>query len=157
MKILLATDGSNYNTTAVTEFACRPFPSGTQILVVSAYTHSSLLMSYGASMGTLVDYYARIDDAAKKYAEDAVENASAILHRNNAALIITTQVMQGSPKHTILEESKKFDADLIVVGSHGHGALESFLLGSVSQAVAMYANCSVEIMRSRNNATTQNK
>ncbi|MEO8712729.1 MAG: hypothetical protein ABI405_11425 [Parafilimonas sp.] len=53
MKILLATDGSNYNKAAITEFACKPFPAGTQILVVSAYNHSSLSMVVAAPMGAL--------------------------------------------------------------------------------------------------------
>ena len=60
---------------------------------------------------------------------------------------ITTEVLSGSPKRVILEEAEAFGADLIVVGSHGHGMVESFLLGSVSQAVALHAKCSVEIVR----------
>ncbi len=131
MKILVATDGSGYNKTAVEEFAYKPFPAGTQILVVSAYNHSSLIMSTAAPMGGLAGYYEQLDSSAKKYGEDAVENTAAILRNKNAALVIKTHVVKGSPKHVILEESEEFGADLIVVGSHGHGALERFLLGSV--------------------------
>ncbi len=157
MKILLATDGSGYNKTAVEEFACKPFPPGTQILVVSAYNHSSLIMSTAAPMGGLAGYYEEADNAALKYAEDAVENTAAILRKKNAALLITTRVVKGSPKHAILDESEKFGAGLIVVGSHGHGALERFLLGSVAQAVAMHAKCSVEIVRSPSSSVAENK
>jgi nucleotide-binding universal stress UspA family protein len=57
-------------------------------------------------------------------------------------------ILPGSPKAVILEEAEAFGADLIVVGSHGHGALERFLLGSVSQAMTLHARCSVEIVRS---------
>ena len=39
------------------------------------------------------------------------------------------------------------DADLIVVGSHGHHGIERFLLGSVSEGVALHAKCSVEVIR----------
>ena len=48
-----------------------------------------------------------------------------------------------------LNEAEKFDADLIVVGSHGHGGIGRFLLGSVSQSVALHAACSVLIVRKR--------
>ena len=56
-------------------------------------------------------------------------------------------MIEGPPKLVILEEAEKFGADLIVVGSHGYGFVERFLLGSVSQAVAVHAKCSVEIVR----------
>ena len=62
---------------------------------------------------------------------------------------MTTAVLTGSPKAAILEDGEAFGADLIVVGSQGHGMIERFLLGSVSQAVALDAQCLVEIVRSR--------
>lgn len=53
----------------------------------------------------------------------------------------------GSPKQVILDEAESWVADLIIVGSHGYGAWDRFLLGSVSNAVATHAKCSVEIVR----------
>ncbi len=50
----------------------------------------------------------------------------------------------------ILEEAENLETDLIIVGSHGYGAVKRFLLGSVSQAVALHAKCSVEIVRIKN-------
>ena len=47
----------------------------------------------------------------------------------------------------IIEEADKSGADLIVVGSHGHRGIERFLLGSVSEGVALGAHCSVEVIR----------
>ena len=62
-------------------------------------------------------------------------------------LAISAVAIEGSAKSVILQEAERFGADLIVVGSHGHGAVASFLLGSVSQSVALHAKCSVEIVR----------
>ena len=70
------------------------------------------------------------------------------MREKNPALTVTTVAIEGSPKSVILEEAEKFGADLIVVGSHGYGMVEGFLLGSVSNAVALHAKCSVEIVRS---------
>jgi nucleotide-binding universal stress UspA family protein len=47
----------------------------------------------------------------------------------------------------IIEEADQTDVDLIVVGSHGHRGIERFMLGSVSEAVALHAHCSVEVIR----------
>lgn len=52
-----------------------------------------------------------------------------------------------SPAWGILAEARKWNADLIVVGSHGRSMLERFFLGSVSQKVAAEAGCSVRIYR----------
>jgi nucleotide-binding universal stress UspA family protein len=64
-----------------------------------------------------------------------------------ARLGVTTEALTGSPKRTIVEEAEAWGADLIVVGSHGYKSWERMLLGSVSQAVAAHARCSVEIVR----------
>ena len=65
----------------------------------------------------------------------------------SAGLSATEVVLTGNPKEVILEEAKKWKADLIVVGSHGQRSFKRFLLGSVSEAVAMNAHCSVVVVR----------
>lgn len=58
-------------------------------------------------------------------------------------------MIDGTPKVVIIGEAENWDADLVLVGSHGHGHIEKlkYGLGSVSQAVATHAPCSVEIVR----------
>jgi nucleotide-binding universal stress UspA family protein len=46
----------------------------------------------------------------------------------------------------ILDLVKEWAADLIVAGSHGRG-LDRLIMGSVSESVAIYAHCSVEVVR----------
>ena len=79
------------------------------------------------------------------------------MRQKNATLTVTTVVIEGSPKSVILEEADAFGADLIIVGSHGYGMIERFLLGSVSHAVALHAKCSVEIVRSPKTRKSENK
>lgn len=146
MKILLATDGSAHSKSAVEEVARRPFPSKTSVRIISVIDRAALARNIGP-MGGLSEYYAEADRNALKSAEDAIENAAKILRKKNSTLSITTAVLQGSPKSAILEEAEKYGADLIVVGSHGYGVVERFLLGSVSHSVSLHAKCSVEIVR----------
>ncbi|MGZ4896245.1 MAG: universal stress protein [Candidatus Angelobacter sp.] len=46
-----------------------------------------------------------------------------------------------------MEYADEWRPDLIMVGSHGRRGLDRFLLGSVSDAVARHAHCSVWIVR----------
>ena len=145
MKILLATDGSAHSKAMVKQFAGRIFAPKTRVLIISAYERS--YMVYGSTMGAMNEYNAETDKLLQKSAEAATENAATILRKVNPKLSISTAVVEGSPKVVILEEAEKFGANLIVVGSHGHGVVAGFLLGSVSQSVALHAKCSVEIVR----------
>jgi nucleotide-binding universal stress UspA family protein len=77
-------------------------------------------------------------------AEGAVIGAEKVL--TSAGLTAIGVVLSGNVKEVILEEARKWDADLIVVGSHGRRGFKRFLLGSVSEAVVMNAHCSVVVV-----------
>ena len=77
-----------------------------------------------------------------------VAKAAEEIKRRAPALALSTNVLEGNPKTAIIEEAKRWSADLILVGSHGNGAAK-LVLGSVAQAVAANAPCSVEIARSK--------
>ena len=150
MKIILATDGSSHSQAMVKQFAGRTFAPNTKVRIISAYEKSYYMLN-NAPMGVMTEYYDTADKYSQKKAEDAIENAVTTLRKKNPKLSISTAVIEGSPKSVILEEAETFGADLIVVGSHGHGAVAGFLMGSVSHAVALHAKCSVEIVRNRKN------
>jgi nucleotide-binding universal stress UspA family protein len=60
-------------------------------------------------------------------------------------LPVTTVVAEGAPAAALLEAAA--DADLLVVGSRGHGGFTGLLLGSVSQQCASHAVCPVVVVR----------
>jgi hypothetical protein len=51
------------------------------------------------------------------------------------------------PESLIVAEAGQWDADLIVLGSHGRKGFNRLLLGSVSEGVALHAGCSVDVVR----------
>jgi nucleotide-binding universal stress UspA family protein len=57
---------------------------------------------------------------------------------------IERRVIEGRPAEVLVDESR--DADLLVVGSRGHGGFTGLLLGSVSQQVSHHATCPVVIV-----------
>lgn len=64
---------------------------------------------------------------------------------------IEQRVIQGTPAAVLVEESQ--GADLLVVGSRGHGGFAQLLLGSVSQQCAHHAECPVVIVHAKRNTT----
>jgi nucleotide-binding universal stress UspA family protein len=81
----------------------------------------------------------------RKHAEELM--AQAAKKMSSAGVRFTTAIEEGVPKVVILDAAAKWPADLVMVGSHGRRRLERFLLGSVSEAVARHAPCSVEVVR----------
>jgi nucleotide-binding universal stress UspA family protein len=157
MKILLAIDGSEQSEAAVDEVGRQHFPENSEVRIISviepAYYPTTLPWE-----GIDMEIYKQIEKHALMRALETVQKASAKIQavKGSRQLTITTKELSGSPKSVILEEAEAFGADLIVVGSHGHGSVERFLLGSVSQAVALHAKCSVEIVRSPRTRAAEN-
>lgn len=56
-------------------------------------------------------------------------------------------LIEGDPAGGILKMADDLKADLIVLGSRGHGVINDFLLGSVSHKVALHASCSAAIFK----------
>jgi nucleotide-binding universal stress UspA family protein len=146
MKILLATDGSEYSKAAVNSVAERPWPEGSEVKVISAIeTPYAPPTEYWLLPDS---YYNDLEEAAKAQAEAAIKDAVEQLSSGRTArLKIIPEIKSGSARNVILDEAEKWNADLIVLGSHGYGGLQRFLLGSVSHAVANHSHCSIEIVR----------
>lgn len=58
---------------------------------------------------------------------------------------VSGQLVQGSAASALVAASR--DADLVIVGSRGHGGFAGLLLGSVSSQLAHHAHCPVLIIR----------
>jgi len=80
-------------------------------------------------------------------AKDAAEEACRILSGSKLPAHSAVPKADLGVKATILDEADAWKADLIVLGSHGRRGMDRFWMGSVSEAVAMNARCSVEVIR----------
>ena len=147
-KILLATDGSEFSERAARSIAERPWPAGTEIEVMSVVE-----LHLGTTQALFEPPFVDNDQLelqraqGMKRAEEAVASAVEILSKAFPKVSESISVLLDGPKSVIIDEADKWGADLIVVGSHGHRGIERFLLGSVSEGVALHAHCSVEVIR----------
>jgi len=62
-------------------------------------------------------------------------------------VVIHKRVESGHPVTIIVEQIKKENIDLVIMGSHGYGAIAGSVLGSVSQRVLQRASCPVLIIK----------
>ena len=146
MKILVGTDGSNCSEKALHAVASRPWPAETLVRVISVRES----MVPAAAMPQAFDpvLMDEVIERERRRSEDALARARQTLSSAGLKLCDSSETLLGDPRTVLLDEAKSWGADLVVVGSHGLHGLDRVLLGSVSEAVAMHAHCSVEVIRS---------
>ena len=147
MKLLIATDGSDFSKAAVEE-ACRMLTNiGTDsIMVVSAFEEQIALAAEPFAFSA--QYYQELVEGAAANARSYAESAAEMLRRITGIpdLDIDIRVVAGPPEKEIVELAASWGADLIIVGSHGRG-FWGRMLGSVSDGVLHHAPCSVLVVR----------
>jgi len=62
------------------------------------------------------------------------------------SVTVTTRQFQGVSVENILDECSQVGADLIIVGSHGHGALYDLFVGSVTRNILRHSTCPVLVV-----------
>ena len=147
MKILLATDGSEYSLAAARK----------SVELIALGEHSTVRVvsvvepiAPTAPFGVADEYYIQAQNAAREAAETDVKEASELIRNltGEVDVDVEAKVFTGRPKEAVVTEAAEWGADLIVVGSHGRGFWGRMMLGSVSSAVVKHAECSVLVVRS---------
>jgi nucleotide-binding universal stress UspA family protein len=144
MRVLVAIDGSVPAGLAVDLVADVAWPAGSEILVAEAVESGAGL--FGGPWPALAVIQAdRIEDEIRAVAQRTVEEARRHLARPE--LCVNAVVLSGRPATAVVDRARRMPADLIVLGSRGHGTIESMLLGSVSAEVVDHTPAPVLIAR----------
>ena len=146
MKILVSTDGSEFSRAAVKE-CCRIIaePENTKIKIVSVY---EVIEPIDISISP--EFSRELEDSARKQAEEYAEQAAAQIKERFPTVDLTVQILTGTHDQWLLEAAKEWQADLIVIGSHGRGFWGRTLLGSITNSLVHNAPCSVLVVRKTN-------
>lgn len=148
MKILIATDGSKHSLTAIEKccaLACAAEKIEFKIVAVyQAYMAADAFPMVSA-------YSEEYEQTIRRLTEKSVADAAAQIEKCLPEKIfeISTKVCCGAPDQEIVETAQSWNADLIVVGSHGRGFWGRAMLGSVSDAVIHQAPCSVLVVKTQ--------
>lgn len=148
MRVLLAVDGSEEGMAAAQSVAQRSWPDGTEVRLISVVEFELPLVQSVAEPPYLpVQPLGALRLDATKRSEEAIAAAMQLISHTGLKTSKTVPASFASAKQVILDEARQWNADLIVLGSHGRKGISRFLLGSVSEAVAMHAKCSVDVIR----------
>ena len=137
MKLLLATDLSEASSSATDQAFDLAARLGAELLVVSVIDPGSLLLPGGR-------FRARVDQVR----EHREQQAQALVERGRVAGVeVSFLVWTGDPGDQIVSAAEAERVDMVVVGSHGRGAVGRLFLGSVSEHVVRNASCPVLVVR----------
>lgn len=140
MKLLVATDFS---------------PQSKQVLRIArrigAALSAQLWLIHVAAPEAPFKSYGAGERQGRKEIADGYREERRLVHEaaeslREAGLDATGLTVQGTPAKKILAQAGELGADMIVIGSHGFGAVSRLLLGSVSGKVLKKASCPVLIV-----------
>ncbi|XP_062189573.1 uncharacterized protein LOC133892686 isoform X1 [Phragmites australis] len=117
-----------------------------ELVIVHGKPSPSSVVSFGGpGIGRAGEAMRYVEADLRKMAEVVVERARRVCVANSVHALI--EVIEGEPRYVLCNAAEKHHADLLVVGSHGYGAIKRALLGSVSDYCAHHAHCSVMIVK----------
>jgi nucleotide-binding universal stress UspA family protein len=144
MKVLVAFDGSTASQLALETVRALSWPPGSGVEVLSVLPTDIELFGGPWPAVTYVqptDVRDRLRDERRHLIDEAADAL------RDGGLDVSTKISVGRAGSVIVEEAERIEADLILVGARGHGALERMFLGSVSAEVVDDAHRPVLVAR----------
>lgn len=136
--VVVAYDGSSGSASALSWAAIEAASQGARLRVVFAAD------VVGGLFGTPTELAEDARETGRRVTEEGAARARGAAP-STAGLVVETEVRLSSPTSVLVEASE--EADLLVVGSQGRGAVAGALLGSVAASVASRAACPVVVVR----------
>lgn len=134
-RILLATDGSEDANLAARAAVDLSIKSGSKLHVVYAW-HSVPSPHFKSFI------HSQLKEAAEEMLAKEVSRIE-----SDGGHVAEAHLEEGRTVDEILGQAEKIGAGLIVLGSRGHGPVESLVMGSVSEGIVRHAPCPVLVMR----------
>ena len=140
-RIIVGVDGSESSRAALKWAYNEAAHHGASLTVVSTWHPPALPMTPPYGQLPTEDY----ERQPRTDALELLDRFIAELDTRDPAVDVRTSIEEGNPAKVLIERSKQ--ADLLVVGSRGHGGFAGMLLGSVSHHLVAHAECPVVVVR----------
>jgi len=142
IQVVLAVDGSTASTQAANFLKSWISPDVGSVHVLSVVPQA--LRGFGSS-ARVKPYTKALTAVFQKHAQEAMAQVRSRLLKKKFE--VTSEVVPGHPRETILDCLVNHEASLAVLGAKGLTAPERFQMGSVSEWVAAYSGCSILVVR----------
>ncbi len=144
LRAIVAYDGSVGGAQAAALAGSMAWPAGSTVRIVSVFDPLPTMIAPPWSGGGAM---ASVELDAEVTAGLEAELGELVQRLAGPGRGIEGIVRRGRPASVIIDEARTLDADLVIVGSRGHGSIASLLLGSVSAEVVDQAACPVLVAR----------
>ena len=147
MKVLLCLDESSHSQHLIDHVLRLPWSLGTKFKLLNVVPEVDKNVLFDPDIefaNTIENKYEAIIENSKLWMKEAAEKINAAFDLDVASY----EVLLGDPRKEIMVQIKKWPADIVMLGSHGKRGFEKLFLGSVSEAIATHAPCTVEVTRS---------
>lgn len=145
-RVLIAVEDSIYSNILVDEISARAWSDDTEFLCVNSVPSLAELVhedQNSHAVSVLEEKYAETRALSQRLLERTVRT----LQDKVPHVKCEYEILEGDPRETIVEISEQWSATLVMTGCRGKQLLDRIFIGSVSEAIATWANCSVEVVK----------
>ncbi|XP_004495963.1 universal stress protein PHOS34-like isoform X2 [Cicer arietinum] len=114
--------------------------------LVLVHARPSATSSVGLAGPGAAEILPIVDSDLRKIAARVADAAKQLCIKKSVNDVIV-EVVEGDARNVICDTVEKYRASILVVGSHGYGAIKRAVLGSVSDYCAHHAHCTVMIVK----------
>ena len=148
-RILVATDGSETSDLAIEQAARLAKDQHARLRIVHVTEQSRL--AFAAAGPVAIDLEA-ILQALRQAGQEALDrgrNAARRLYVDTETAIVGEDAVDDRVAVVLADEARRWNADLIVLGTHGRRGINHLLMGSVAEAVVRIAPAPVLLVRAK--------
>lgn len=138
--VVVGVDGSDESVAALRWAAHYATGAGATVRAVMCWHYPTVAGSPPVGVAP-----AAMTEEVRQSLQETLDGAVGEVYPSPGADAIETKIMYGHPAQVLIEESEH--ADLLVVGSRGHGTFIGMYVGSVSTHCINQASCPVTVVR----------